>query len=214
MDLGLDIPKLQPGAPIISRIIYWRTNGEGCTVIEHPLAQQALAEMRHRDTSVENFRRALGQLGLLLLAEATRNLPVKSMRVRTPLAMAPASAPARPIALVPILRAGQGMVSLADHLLPQAVHAHLGMARNEDTLQPECYLEKLPPRLGRYEVIVCDPMLATAGSAIAAGQLFTPTRRPPLYVSSMRWLHRKASALCAKRFSSTHFHGVDRRAPQ
>ena len=144
---------------------------KGCTVIGHPLAQQALAEMRHRDTSVENFRRALGQLGLLLLAEATRNLPVKSMRVRTPLAMAPASAPARPIALVPILRAGQGMVSLADHLLPQAVHAHLGMARNEDTLQPECYLEKLPPRLGRYEVIVCDPMLATAGSAIAAGQL-------------------------------------------
>ena len=146
---------------------------KGCTVIGHPLAQQALAEMRHRDTSVENFRRALGQLGLLLLAEATRNLPVKSKRVRTPLAMAPASAPARPIALVPILRAGQGMVSLADHLLPQAVHAHLGMARNEDTLQPECYLEKLPPRLGRYEVIVCDPMLATAGSAIAAGQLLT-----------------------------------------
>ncbi len=144
---------------------------KGCNVIGHPLAQQALAEMRHRDTSVENFRRALGQLGLLLLAEATRKLPVKSKRVRTPLAMAPASAPARPIALVPILRAGQGMVSLADHLLPQAVHAHLGMARNEDTLQPECYLEKLPPRLGRYEVIVCDPMLATAGSAIAAGQL-------------------------------------------
>ena len=146
---------------------------KGCTVIEHPLAQQALAEMRHRDTSVENFRRALGQLGLLLLAEATRNLPVKSKRVRTPLAMAPAAVPARPIALVPILRAGQGMVSLADHLLPQAVHAHLGMARNEDTLQPECYLEKLPPRLGRYEVIVCDPMLATAGSAIATGQLLT-----------------------------------------
>ena len=146
---------------------------KGCTVIEHPLAQQALAEMRHRDTSVENFRRALGQLGLLLLAEATRNLPVKSKRVRTPLAMAPATEPTRPVALVPILRAGQGMVSLADHLLPQAVHAHLGMARNEATLQPECYLEKLPPRLGRYEVIVCDPMLATAGSAIAAGHLLS-----------------------------------------
>lgn len=144
---------------------------KGCTVIEHPLAQQALAEMRHRDTSVENFRRALGQLGLLLLSEATRDLPVKSKRVRTPLAMAPATEPARPVALVPILRAGQGMVALADHLLPQAIHAHLGMARNEDTLQPECYLEKLPPRLGRYEVIVCDPMLATAGSAIAAGEL-------------------------------------------
>jgi len=144
---------------------------KGCTVIEHPLAQQALAEMRHRDTSVENFRRALGQLGLLLLAEATRDLPLKTKHVRTPLAMAPTSAPARPIALVPILRAGQGMVSLADHLLPQAIHAHLGMSRNEDTLQPECYLEKLPPRLSRFDVLVCDPMLATAGSAIAAGQL-------------------------------------------
>ena len=144
---------------------------KGCTVIEHPLAQQALAEMRDRDTSVENFRRALGRLGLLLMAEATRDLPLKTKRVRTPLGMAPTSAPARPIALVPILRAGQGMVSLADHLLPQAVHAHLGMARNEDTLQPECYLKKLPPRLSRFDVLVCDPMLATAGSAIAAGQL-------------------------------------------
>ena len=81
------------------------------------------------------------------------------------------SSVAREILLVPILRAGQGLVGLADQLLPEARLGYLGMVRNEATLQPECYLEKLPPRLRRYEVMICDPMLATGGSAVAAGQL-------------------------------------------
>jgi uracil phosphoribosyltransferase len=72
---------------------------------------------------------------------------------------------------VPILRAGQGLITLADQILPEARIGYLGIARNETTLQPEWYLEKLPARLGRFEVLLIDPMLATAGSAIAAGQL-------------------------------------------
>ena len=96
---------------------------------------------------------------------------MKTKRVRTPLAPAVAQVLAREILLVPILRAGQGLIALCDQLLPEARIGYLGMARNEETLQPEWYLEKLPPRLGRFEVIVCDPMLATGGSAIAAGEL-------------------------------------------
>jgi len=141
------------------------------TLISHPLAQQRLATLRDEATGVEAFRRALGQLGLILLSEATRDLAAKNQRVRTPLATAPVQVLRRVILLVPILRAGQGLVSLADQLLPEARIGYLGMARNEATLEPESYLEKLPPRLGKYEVLVCDPMLATGGSAIAAGQL-------------------------------------------
>ena len=142
-----------------------------CTVIEHSLAQDRLAKLREVGTGTENFRRALGQVGLILLHEATRDLKMKTKRVRTPLAPAVAQVLAREILLVPILRAGQGLIALCDQLLPEACIGYLGMARNEETLQPEWYLEKLPPRLGRFEVIVCDPMLATGGSAIAAGEL-------------------------------------------
>ena len=142
-----------------------------CTLIDHPLAQDRLATLRDAGTGVEQFRRALGQLGLMLLQEATRDLQLKKKRVRTPLAPAAAQALAREILLVPILRAGQGLLGLADQLLPEARIGYLGMARNETTLQPEWYLDKLPSRVGRFEVIICDPMLATGGSAIAAGEL-------------------------------------------
>ena len=142
-----------------------------CTLIQHPLAQDRLATLRDSKTGVEQFRRALGQLGLMLLQEATRDLQLKKKRVRTPLAPAAAQVLAREILLVPILRAGQGFITLADQLLPEARIGYLGIARNETTLQPEWYLEKLPRRVGRFEVIVCDPMLATGGSALAAGEL-------------------------------------------
>ena len=144
---------------------------KGVTVIDHPLAQARLLELRDAGTNTDSFRRALGQLGLLLLQEATRHLKVKTRRVRTPLAVTSMDTPARPVLLVPILRAGQGLVAVADHVVPGATHGYLGMARDEDSLKPEVYLEKLPPRLGRYDIIVCDPMLATGGSAVAAGRL-------------------------------------------
>ena len=140
-------------------------------LIQHPLAQARLAILRDKTTLHPEFRRALGQLGLHLLHEATAGLPTKQKRVRTPLGPAPAIVPTREMLLVPILRAGQGLITLADQILPEARIGYLGIARNETTLQPEWYLEKLPPRLGRFEVFVVDPMLATAGSAIAAGKL-------------------------------------------
>ena len=144
---------------------------KNCTVLQHALVQTRLATLRNVDTDTETFRRALGQIGLMLLAEALRPLETKAHRVRTPLARTTGYRLRREILLVPILRAGQGLVGLSDHLIPEARLGYLGMARDEATLQPECYLEKLPPRLGRYEVMICDPMLATGGSAVAAGQL-------------------------------------------
>ena len=144
---------------------------KGCTVINHPLAQARLAVMRDKKTSTEAFRRALGQLGLIILQEATRDLVVKSKRLHTPLSQALGHVLNREILLVPILRAGQGLIGLADQLLPEARIGYLGMVRDEENLKPKSYLEKIPNRLGRFEVIVCDPMLATGGSAIAAGHL-------------------------------------------
>ena len=159
-----------------------------CTLIDHPLAADRLATLRDAKTDVENFRRALGQLGLLLLQEATRDLQLKKKRVRTPLAPASAQVLAREILLVPILRAGQGFITLADQLLPEARIGYLGIARNETTLQPEWYLEKLPRRVGRFEIIICDPMLATGGSAIAAGQLLEKYG-----AKNLRFIHALAS---------------------
>jgi len=157
-------------------------------LIQHPLAQSRLATMRDKATPHTEFRRALGQLGLHLLHEATADLPAKSKRVRTPLGPAPAIVPAREILLVPILRAGQGLVSLADQILPEARIGYLGMARDETTLQPKCYLEKLPKRLDRFEVFLIDPMLATAGSAIAAGELLQKRG-----AKNLRFIHALAS---------------------
>ncbi len=169
---------------------------ENCTVIDHPIAHARLATLRDADTQTEHFRRALGQLGLILLQEATRGIGTKARRVHTPLAPAKAKVPAREILLVPILRAGQGLISLVDQFLPEACVGYLGMARNEESLQPETYLEKLPQRLGRYEVIICDPMLATGGSAIAAGK-----RLQELGAKRMRFVHALASpeGICALR---------------
>ena len=161
---------------------------ENCTVIDHPIAHARLATLRDADTQTEHFRRALGQLGLILLQEATRGIGTKARRVHTPLASAKAKVPAREILLVPILRAGQGLISLVDQFLPEACVGYLGMARNEESLQPETYLEKLPQRLERYEVIICDPMLATGGSAIAAGK-----RLQELGAKRMRFVHALAS---------------------
>ena len=144
---------------------------KACTVINHPLSQARLATIRDKKTNTELFRRALGQLGLIILQEAIRDLETKSKRVQTPLSPTNVRVLARDILLVPILRAGQGLIGLADQLLPEAQIGYLGMVRNEQSLEPETYLEKIPRRLGRFEIIVCDPMLATGGSAIAAGRL-------------------------------------------
>lgn len=138
------------------------------TVADHPVIHDRLACLRHRDTGVEAFRRCLHQITALLVAEATRLLPVEETETPTPLVTTRAKVLARPVVVVPILRAGLGMVQSVLSLLPEARVGHIGLARNEETKCPESYYGKFPPNLGEADVILVDPMLATGRSAAEA----------------------------------------------
>jgi uracil phosphoribosyltransferase len=134
------------------------------TVIEHPLAAERLTIMRDATTTNAAFRMALDGLAGMLVYEATRHLPSQQIEIMTPLAPAAGRRLASPPMLVPILRAGVGMVDAALRLIPQAEVGYVGIARNEDTHLPQPYLAKLPDRLDGRDVFVLDPMLATGGS--------------------------------------------------
>lgn len=141
---------------------------EGVRVVSHPLLARHLAVLRAAVTDREAFRRALDEASAVLAYEATRDLPVETFEVETPLERAAAERPAKPVAVVAILRAGLGLVDGFLRLVPEAAVGHLGMRRNEETLQPEAYYESLPAVISEASTFVVDPMLATGGSAIAA----------------------------------------------
>ncbi len=141
---------------------------EGLTVVDHPLLARHVAVLRSADTTREQFRHALGEAAAILAYEATRGLDREDFEVATPLEAAAAQRPAKAIAVVAILRAGLGMVDGFLRLVPEAAIGHLGMRRNEETLEPEAYYESLPDVLGEATTFVVDPMLATGGSAVAA----------------------------------------------
>ncbi len=133
-------------------------------VIDHPLAAVRLTTLRDEDTDSAGFRAALGELSLMLVYEATRDVPREKVTVRTPLAEAAGARLATPPLLVAVLRAGLGMVDPAQVLLPEASVGFVGVARDEETALPTPYLESLPDDLRGRPVIVLDPMLATGGS--------------------------------------------------
>lgn len=137
-------------------------------VIRHPVVQEQLTVARDVNTGVEKFRRLTGQIARLMAFELTRDYPTEPVDVQTPLAPCQGCKLARGLTLVPILRAGLGMVEGILELLPSARVGHLGIYRDHDTLQPITYYNKLPPTIAQTDVIVIDPMLATAGSLIAA----------------------------------------------
>ncbi len=141
---------------------------EGLTVVDHPLLARHVAVLRSAETAREQFRHALGEAAAILAYEATRDVAREDFHVLTPLEPAAAQRPARPIAVVAILRAGLGMVDGFLRLVPDAAIGHLGMRRNEETLEPEAYYESLPEVIGEATTFVVDPMLATGGSAVAA----------------------------------------------
>lgn len=138
----------------------------------HPLIKHWLAVARDAGTPSVLFRSAITELGRWLTYEAVRDwLPTKDTTVQSPLASAPATLvdPEAPMAVIPILRAGLGLLEGAQTLLPLASIYHLGLVRNEETLQPHCYLNKLPEKFDpRTRVLITDPMLATGGSIMAA----------------------------------------------
>ena len=158
------------------------------TVINHSVVQAKLAELRDVKTPHADFRRLLDEVSAPLVYEATRDLPIKSRRIQTPLTKTEGVALSREVLIVPILRAALGMLGGAQTLLPEALVGFIGLARHEDILQPEWYLDKVPRRLGRFEVVLLDPMLATGGSAIAAGELLVQRG-----AKSIRFVHLLAA---------------------
>lgn len=141
---------------------------KGVHVSNHPLIQAKLAVLREQDTGTGEFRRLLGDIAGWLFFEASRDLPTKRIRVRTPLAVTGGQQLKRPVLLVPVLRAGLGMLNGILDVLPDAEVGFLGLQRNESTLVAESYYGRLPDKIHRYDVFLLDPMLATGGSSLLA----------------------------------------------
>ena len=138
-------------------------------VLDHPLIQHKLAILRSKNTSVKEFRELISEISGLMCYEATRNLPTKDVEVQTPVAMAKCRRLAgKKLAIVPILRAGLGMVDAMVDLIPSAKIGHIGLYRDPETHLPVEYYCKLPDDIENRKVFVVDPMLATGGSAVAA----------------------------------------------
>ena len=139
------------------------------TVFDHPLIQHKLSILRNKDTGVKEFRELVGEIAGLMCYEATRNLPTEEILVETPVATAKCRVlSGEKLAIIPILRAGLGMVDAMVDLIPFAKIGHIGLYRDPETHQPVEYYCKLPEDIGNRQVFVVDPMLATGGSAIAA----------------------------------------------
>lgn len=140
------------------------------TVVEHPLAQHLLARLREAGTPPSEFRRLTKRLTTALVLEATSDLPVERLEVHTPLERAAGVRLAVDLVAVPVLRAGLGMLDAVTELYPSASVGYVGLERDDTTLEPTTYYERIPEASGRY-VLVLDPMLATGGSASAACSL-------------------------------------------
>ena len=137
-------------------------------IVEHPLLQHKISILRNKQTGTKEFRDLVGEIATLLCYEATRDLPLEEVEIETPITMAKTKVLAgRKLALVPILRAGMGMLDGMLTLLPAAKVGFIGLYRDEETLQPVEYFCKLPKDIAERDVLVLDPMLATGGSVIA-----------------------------------------------
>ena len=138
-------------------------------VLDHPLLQHKLSILRDQNTGVKDFREVVSEIATLMCYEATRDLPLQDVVVQTPIAKAVTKQiSGKKLAIVPILRAGLGMVDGIHTLIPSAKVGHIGLFRDPETLEPVKYYCKMPNDISEREVIILDPMLATGGSASAA----------------------------------------------
>ena len=138
-------------------------------VLDHPLQQHKLSILRDKNTGVKEFREIVGEIAALMCYEATRSLPTQEIEIETPVAMAKVRVLAgKKMAIVPILRAGLGMVDSMISLIPSAKVGHIGLFRDPQTKEPVQYYCKMPPDISERQVFIVDPMLATGGSAAAA----------------------------------------------
>ena len=137
-------------------------------VLKHPLITHKLTQMRKKETGTKDFRQNLDEIAGLMAYEITRDLPVNAVTITTPVRECETSELAKDSILVPILRAGLGMVNGICNLIPTVKVAHVGLYRDEETLKPHVYFEKYPKGIEDAIVMIVDPMLATGGSAVAA----------------------------------------------
>jgi uracil phosphoribosyltransferase len=137
-------------------------------IFDHPLINHKLAIIRSKETNTKLFRETVDEIGALMAYEVTRDLPTELTEVETPLAKTMIPTLAKEVVIVPILRAGLGMVAGIQQLIPTAKVGHVGMYRDEETLKPQQYYFKVPPTIQDATVLVLDPMLATGGSVAAA----------------------------------------------
>ena len=138
-------------------------------VFEHPLIQHKLSILRDQTTGVKEFRELVGEVGMLITYEATRDLPLTTKEIETPICKSEQPTLAgKKIAVVPILRAGLGLVDGVLRMVPSARVGHIGMYRDEETLEPHVYFCKMPKDVAERDIMIVDPMLATGGSACAA----------------------------------------------
>ena len=141
-------------------------------IMTHPLIQHKIGYIRRSDTGTKDFRKTIGEIAMLMCYEATRDLELTNVEIETPICKTTVKElKGKKLAIVPILRAGLGMVEGMLEIIPAAKVGHIGLARNEETHEPEEYYCKLPSDLPKREIFVVDPMLATGGSAVSAIQL-------------------------------------------
>ncbi|CAA9441655.1 MAG: Uracil phosphoribosyltransferase [uncultured Rubrobacteraceae bacterium] len=168
-------------------------------LVDGPLARNKLKVLRDEGTRTPEFRQAMKELSLIMVAEATRTMPTNTVRVRTPLAETEVEEISGPVCLVPVLRAGLGMLEGALALLPEATVGFMGLQRDEETAEPVEYYVNLPRGLGDYLVLVLDPMLATGGSLSA-----TLSKLKEYGASWVSCLHAVAAAPGAERVTGEH----------
>jgi uracil phosphoribosyltransferase len=137
-------------------------------LLKHPLITHKLTQMRRKETSTRDFRYNLSEIAALMAYEITRDLPMKEIEIETPVSKLRTNELSGDVVLIPVLRAGLGMVDGITNLLPDAKVGHIGMYRNHETLKPITYFSRFPEDLAEAVVMVLDPMLATGGSASAA----------------------------------------------
>ena len=138
-------------------------------ILDHPLIQHKLTQIRQKETSTTQFRQMINEIGGLMVYEITRDLPLEQIEIQTPVATTKANVIAgKKMVVVPILRAGLGMVDGILQMIPSARIGHIGIFRDEETLQPVEYFAKFPDGLDQRDIFIVDPMLARGGSAIAA----------------------------------------------
>jgi len=180
---------------------------ENVFVFDHPVIQTKLAELREKTTDHRKFRALLNEIGSLMVYEVTRDWPTMPKQVTTPLEVMTGHVLARKVTLIPILRAGLGMSDGMLRMLPDARLGHLGVYRDEKTLQPVTYFKRLPPDIAQTEVLLIDPMLATGGSGAAAVSVvkeagvknlkFVCLVAAPEGIAAMQKAHPDVSIYCA-----------------